>query len=61
MEHNKSISLRISDKLLKEINEIESDKILDTSSRIRIMLEFAIKKMKDDKLNFKSQEPIIIS
>jgi antitoxin component of RelBE/YafQ-DinJ toxin-antitoxin module len=60
MEYNKSISLRISDKLLNEINEIESDKILDTSNRIRLMLEYAIKKMKDDKLNFKSQESTII-
>ena len=61
MEHNKSISLRISDKLLKEINQIESDKVLDTSSRIRIMLDYAIKKMKEDNLSFKSQEPIIIN
>lgn len=60
MEYNKLISIRISDKLLNEINEIESDKVLDTSSRIRLMLEFAIKKMKDEKLDFKSQEPTII-
>jgi len=60
MEHNKLISLRIKENLLNEILEIEAETNLDLSVRIRKILEYGIKKMKDEKVSFKNQEPIFI-
>lgn len=60
MEQTKLISIRVSVKVLDEVQKIESDIELDRSTRIKKILEYGVKKMKEENLTFKSQESIII-
>lgn len=60
MEQTKLISIRVSVKVLNEVQKIESDIELDRSTRIKKILEYGVKKMKEENLTFKSQESIII-
>ena len=60
MEQTKLISIRVSVKVLDEIQKIGSDIELGRSIRIKKILEYGVKKMKEENLTFKSQESIII-
>ena len=49
MEQTKLISIRVSVKVLNEVQKIESDIELDRSTRIKKILEYGVKKMKEEK------------